>query len=32
VSFGKPSGAYGHGHAVDSMPWKWMLPIAFVSS
>ena len=20
-------GAYGHGHAVESMPWKWMLPM-----
>src|SRR5581483_4657854 len=26
-----PSGAYGQGHAVDSMPWNWMLPIWFES-
>jgi hypothetical protein len=32
VYSGMPSGAYGHGHAVDSIPWKWMLPIRLVSS
>lgn len=32
VSEGSPSGAYGHGHAVDSIPWNWMLPMRLLSS
>ncbi len=31
VSLGSPCGAYGHGQAVESMPWKWMLPMRLVS-
>jgi hypothetical protein len=27
----QPLGAYGHGHAVDSMPWKLMLSMRFES-